>query len=111
MEPATTIFFASIIGFISALIQSLTGFGFAIISIPLFLMIYDPKQIVLIQQLIGIFLNVYLIYLVRKDIDFHFLGILCLGSILGQPLGLLIYTFGSSTVLKIMVSCKMNLNS
>ena len=52
---------AIFIGFGSTLIQSLTGFGLSIVSTPLFLMVYDPKQVVLILQVICV---------VIKKVDF-----------------------------------------
>ena len=40
----TSLLLAIGIAFISTLIQSLTGFGFAIVSTPLLLMVYDAKE-------------------------------------------------------------------
>lgn len=52
---------AIFIGFGSTLIQSLTGFGLSIVSTPLFLMVYDPKQVVLILQVICVVINIFLL--------------------------------------------------
>ena len=44
----TSLLLAIGIAFISTLIQSLTGFGFAIVSTPLLLMVYDAKEVVVL---------------------------------------------------------------
>ena len=46
----TTALLAIGIAFISTLIQSLTGFGFAIVSTPLLLMVYDAKEVVVLFE-------------------------------------------------------------
>ena len=109
MNELTSLFsfdliFAIIIGFFSTLVQSLTGFGLAIVSTPLFLMVYEPKQVVLILQLICIVINIFFTFLLRKNVDLHFFKILFIGSLIGQPLGLLIFQFAPSNSLKIFVS-------
>mgnify|MGYP005929391229 FL=1 len=95
---------AIFIGFGSTLIQSLTGFGLSIVSTPLFLMVYDPKQVVLILQVICVVINIFFAIALRKNVDYRFLLILFIGSLLGQPLGLLIFQIAPNNILKIFVS-------
>ena len=95
---------AVLIGFGSTLIQSLTGFGLSIVSTPLFLMVYDPKQVVLILQVICVVINIFFAVSIRRSIDFKFLGILFIGSVIGQPLGLLIFQLVPGNTLKIIIS-------
>ena len=75
---------AIFIGFGSTLIQSLTGFGLSIVSTPLFLMVYDPKQVVLILQVICVVINIFFAIALRKNVDYRFLLILFIGSLLSS---------------------------
>ena len=63
---------AIFIGFGSTLIQSLTGFGLSIVSTPLFLMVYDPKQVVLILQVICVVINIFFCYCTAKKCRLSF---------------------------------------
>ena len=95
---------AIFIGLGSTLIQSLTGFGLSIVSTPLFLMIYDAKQVVLILQLICVIINISFALILLKDVDKHFLKILFISSLIGQPIGLIIFQIAPNNLLKIIVS-------
>lgn len=95
---------AILIGFGSTLIQSLTGFGLSIVSTPLFLMVYDAKQVVLILQLICVVINIAFTLMLLKDVDKNFLKILFITSLIGQPIGLLIFQIAPNNLLKIFVS-------
>ena len=61
------------IAFVSTIIQSLTGFGFAIVSTPLLLMVYDAKEVVVILQLLSVVLDTVFIFFVKANIDWKFL--------------------------------------
>lgn len=87
----TPLVLAAGIAFISTIIQSLTGFGFAIVSTPLLLMVYDAKEVVVILQLLSVVLDTVFIFFVRANIDWNFLKPLLAGSVIGHPIGLLIY--------------------
>lgn len=95
---------AIIIAFFSTLIQSLTGFGFAIISTPLLIMVYDPKEVVVILQVLSVILDTIFVFFVKDSIDWKFLKPLLLGSILGHPVGILIYLYIPTFWLKIFIA-------
>ncbi|MDZ7764518.1 MAG: sulfite exporter TauE/SafE family protein [Melioribacteraceae bacterium] len=73
--------------FLAAFNQGLTGFGFAITSIPLLSLIIDIKEAIPIAALCGMFLNVYLTIQLRKSIKFDDIKLLILGSAFGIPVG------------------------
>lgn len=95
---------AMFIGFISTLIQSLTGFGLAIVATPLFLMVYDVKQVVILLKLICAVINVVFLFTLFKHVDWKFLRILFFASLASQPLGLLIFQIAPNNLLKIFLS-------
>ena len=92
------------IAFASTIIQSLTGFGFAIVSTPLLLMVYDAKEVVVILQLLSVVLDTVFIFFVKANIDWKFLKPLLIGSVVGHPIGLLIYFFAPTAGLKIFIA-------
>lgn len=100
----TPLVLAAGIAFISTIIQSLTGFGFAIVSTPLLLMVYDAKEVVVILQLLSVVLDTVFIFFVRANIDWNFLKPLLAGSVIGHPIGLLIYFYVPTTGLKIFIA-------
>ena len=60
----TSLLLAIGIAFISTLIQSLTGFGFAIVSTPLLLMVYDAKEVVVLLQFLSVVLDTVFVFFV-----------------------------------------------
>ncbi len=59
----TSLLLAIGIAFISTLIQSLTGVGFAIVSTPLLLMVYDAKEVVVLLQFLSVVLDTVFVFL------------------------------------------------
>lgn len=99
-----SLLWAIIIAFSSTLIQSLTGFGFAIISTPLLLMVYDAKEVVVLLQVLSVVLDTIFVFFVKNNIDWHFLRPLLIGSIFGHPIGIIIYLFVPTIGLKIFIA-------
>ncbi|SFM33492.1 sulfite exporter TauE/SafE family protein [Pelosinus propionicus] len=95
---------AVVIILVASFMQSLTGFGLAVIAAPLLIIIYDPKEVVLILQILSLAISVVFSVILRKNVDWKFVLILSLGSLLGQPMGLVIYHFVPSNMLKIFIS-------
>ena len=82
MFSDTSLLLAIGIAFISTLIQSLTGFGFAIVSTPLLLMVYDAKEVVVLLQFLSVVLDTVFVFFVKDNIDWHFLKPLLIGSVI-----------------------------
>ena len=62
----SSLILAIIIAFFSTLIQSLTGFGFAIVSTPLLIMVYDPKEVVVILQVLSVILDTVFVFFIKE---------------------------------------------
>jgi uncharacterized membrane protein YfcA len=82
-----------IIILVSAALQSSTGFGFSILTVPLLLLIYDVHDAVKINNILSILLSAIMIYSIRKEIDRGLLKRLLLGSVLCMPVGLLVFLY------------------
>ncbi len=89
--------------FLAAFNQGLTGFGFALTSIPLLTLVVGVKEAVPLAALCGLVVNIYLTYRLKAHIDFSEIKLLILGSVMGIPLGVFILsTFDEQLILKIL---------
>ncbi|HLR71897.1 MAG TPA: sulfite exporter TauE/SafE family protein [Pseudogracilibacillus sp.] len=95
-----TIFFIFII-LIAAVLQTSTGFGFSIISTPFMLLIMEPREAVQISLILSLVISFSLVGKVKKDVDKGILKRFTVGSIVGLPIGMIIFLLLSVTWLKI----------
>ena len=92
------------IAFLSAATQSLTGFGFALVMVPLLSLFWDVKLAVVTSTLLSSLSLVPLIVEVRRWIRLSKVVPLAMGSLVGVPLGLLIFTRIDADLLKVCVA-------
>lgn len=95
--------FGLLVILISSLIQGLTSFGFSLIAVPLLVLIISPKTIVPLMIIHSLFLNIYLIYACRKDINLKKILPLIIAGIIGIPFGAHLLKILSPDVLKILI--------
>ena len=100
--------------FLAAFTQGLTGFGFALTSLPLLSFVVGVKEAVPLAALCGFVVNIYLTYQLKAHIDFKEVKLLIVGSVIGIPLGVFFLSEADEhLILKIMlivISCKGNIN-
>lgn len=87
---STTFLLIGTILFLASFNQGLTGFGFALTSIPLISLIVGIKYAVPLGAIAGFVVNVLLSVQLRKSIDFKSLRFLYVGSFIGIPIGVLL---------------------
>lgn len=85
--------------FVAAFMQGITGFGLVIIAAPLLMLFYDPKQAILLMFVVGLFMSIMQAFLVRRDAQYKLIGVLFVGFLLAQPVGLWIFTHPSTCCL------------
>jgi uncharacterized membrane protein YfcA len=86
--------FCSLIIFVAFFIRSLTGFGSAIVSIPLLALLFDLKFAVPLEALFEVAFSVLLLSRVYKSISKFTLIPLIIGTIIGSLLGTyILYVF------------------
>lgn len=90
--------------FMASFMQSITGFGLAIIATPLLLISYDAKLVVLILLCIGGVSNTVQFIQLHRRVNYKLVGMMIVGTLLGQPVGLFIYNLVSNMTLKLIVS-------
>ena len=92
------------IAFLAAGTQSLTGFGFALVMVPLLSLIWDVKLAVVTSTLLSTAATVPLTVEVRRRIRPWKVVPLLLGSLLGIPAGIVILDRIDPEALKILVA-------
>ncbi|MFZ5754982.1 MAG: sulfite exporter TauE/SafE family protein [Bacillota bacterium] len=88
----------------AAALQSITGFGFALLSVPMLLMVYDAKTAVGLNVIISFFSLVLLTLKVRESVVRPVVKNLFYGAAFGIPLGIYIFFHSDTHVLKIFIS-------
>ncbi|MDF2713757.1 MAG: hypothetical protein K0R28_682 [Paenibacillus sp.] len=97
-------FFTFAIVLLAAMIQTCTGFGFAIIAIPLLMLIHDGHYAVTASIILSLISSLSTLPQVRKEIDKPLLKTLFIGSLVGLPLGGLLFYLSDVHLLKLFVS-------
>lgn len=87
---SVTFLLIGLILFTAAFNQGLTGFGFALTSIPLISLVVGIKYAVPLGALAGFVVNILLSIQLRKSIDFKSLRFLYVGSFIGIPIGVFV---------------------
>ena len=92
----------AIVAFVSALIQSATGFGFAIFAIPIFLVVLNSLAAVQIIAVANFALSVVLLPWLWKHAPKKPLLILVAGSTIGFPIGLWLFLNSDVMIAKLV---------
>ena len=87
----------------AALCQSLTGFGFALVMVPLLSLAWDVKSAVVTSTLLGTIALLPLLVGARRHVRLSAVAALSVGSLAGIPAGLLILDLIDPEALKILV--------
>ncbi|HZG55565.1 sulfite exporter TauE/SafE family protein [Paenibacillus sp.] len=88
---------------LSSALQTGTGFGFSIMTVPLLLLVYGVHEAVLLNNAMSVLLSLLLWYRIRKEIDAGLLKRLLLGGFVAMPAGLLVFAMVPGQRLKLIV--------
>ena len=99
------------IAFLAAGCQSLTGFGSALVAVPLLSLYVDAKLAVVISTLLSTTVSAPLLFEVRRQVQLAKVAPLAIGSVVGVPVGILILRDVDAGVLKILVAAVVILAS
>ncbi len=75
---------------VASFVNTLTGFGFALIALPVLVATTDAKSAVVLTMLLYSALAPPFFWSARRDVDPSLLKVLLLSSLLGQPLGTMV---------------------
>ena len=85
---------------VSSFAQTLSGFGFALLSVPLMSLFIAPREAVIISTAVGMVSTSVQAVLDRKHTQWATAKRLILSSFVGMPFGLLLFIFVSESVLR-----------
>jgi len=100
---AEVVLVAVAISFVAASNQSITGFGFALITAPLLSVAWEVKPAIAATLLLGLLVNTVLLVLARGSVSTARLPGLWAGFLVGVPLGLLFVGAVNTDVLQVAV--------
>jgi uncharacterized membrane protein YfcA len=87
MYETGTLIIVALIILIASSIKGLTGFGFALTSLPLLTMFLEPKTAVPLITVCSVFLDGYTLYEARKQVQYRGIIPLVISGIIGMILG------------------------
>ncbi len=92
------------IAFLAAVCQSLTAFGFALVTVPLLALAWEVKPAVVTSTVLGTIILLPLLYEVRGHVPVGRVTPILIGSLAGIPLGVLILERIDVIALEIVVA-------
>lgn len=95
------LFFAIIL--LASILQTGTGFGFSIIATPFLLLLFDVRDAIQINLLLSLVISLAMYRKVKTDIDRRVLKRFILGSLIGLPLGIIVFLLVDIPKLKLAI--------
>ncbi|KUO50350.1 MAG: hypothetical protein APF76_11625 [Desulfitibacter sp. BRH_c19] len=89
---------------LAASTQALAGFGFVMMAAPFLIIIFDPKTAVGLTLILSFSSVIVLLYSFKKDVNWQLVKQLLKGSLIGLPLGLIVFYTITVDTLKALVS-------
>jgi uncharacterized membrane protein YfcA len=104
-------FLAFVAVLLASLVAGLTGFGFAIIAVPILMILMPPKVVVPLVQLLSTMLQIVVLVEARRWVDLGRMWPLLLAGIAGVPLGTYLLLILDPQVLRILVGAVVVLSA
>ncbi|MFH1651203.1 MAG: sulfite exporter TauE/SafE family protein [Chloroflexota bacterium] len=89
---------------VASFIRGISGFGFALITAPILLLLMSPKEMVATNLLLGFIGQIWIVYRTYRYVDWRRILPMMLASLLGIPLGTFIINTVPQDTLKIAIS-------
>ncbi|MFZ5632185.1 MAG: sulfite exporter TauE/SafE family protein [Bacillota bacterium] len=96
--------FAAFVTLLASTMGALTGFGFALIFVPMLLLLFDVHTTVILNIMLSSISAYVLTYIERRRVLFKLVRNLFLASLVGLPPGILLFRLADVTLLKATVS-------
>jgi uncharacterized membrane protein YfcA len=89
--------------FFAAAVQVVSGFGFALLSVPLMTLAIPTKDAVVVSTIVGLVITVWQAVHLRADTDRPLAKRCLIGAYVGMPLGLVLFLTLDDHVLRLML--------
>lgn len=100
----TTWLSTAIVVLLASALQATTGFGFAVISIPLLILFRDPHSAVIINTMLACFTSTISAFRLWQKADLRVIRTLIFGAITGFPIGTYVVQFFDVQFFKLFIS-------
>ena len=95
---------ALLAAFLAGCVSGLSGFGLTLISVPLFLFVYDPKTTVVVTAVLSLFINVAVVWDSWRDADRRMVLALLLPALAGVVVGVEVLRVEDPDYIRLAVS-------
>ena len=92
-----------LVALLASVAQSVTAFGFALISVPAMVFVLDVQDAVVVVSILALATEVLLAFRIWTDVRWRTVGRLLVGSWVGMPIGLLVLVRAPEEALRLMV--------
>ena len=89
--------------FATSVVQSVAGFGSALLAVPLMVVVIDLQSAVIISSFVGTLSNLLQSWQLRRNIDATMTKRFLLSTVIGAPAGLLLFIYANQSALKIVL--------
>ena len=89
---------------VAALIQSMTGFGFALLIVPPLVLLLGPREAVVLANVLGTAIAAVMLLGLHREVQWKTASVLIGASVLGLPVGLLALTQLDPDVLQVLIA-------
>ena len=103
MSPAVVVGLAAAL-LIASMVQSITGFGFALLSMPLLTLVIDAKDAVAVSTIVGALASFNLLARTYRYVRWDLARSLLAGAVAGMPLGLVVLVLVDARALKVLIA-------
>ncbi|MDP3353239.1 MAG: sulfite exporter TauE/SafE family protein [Flavobacteriaceae bacterium] len=98
------IIFAAVVILLSSVIKGITGFGFALLAIPLLSLIFPLSLLVPAIVLFNLITSIIVLFNLKEKIKGYYIVPMIIASLAGIPLGVYLLTYLNPSTLKIVTS-------
>ena len=99
----TQVVLVLLIIFATSVVQSVAGFGFALLAVPLMVVVIDLQSAVIVSSFVGTLSNLLQSWQLRRNIDATLTKRFLLSTVIGAPAGLLLFIYANQSALKIVL--------
>ena len=103
MELTQALFFAILVILLAGLVQGLAGFGFSQFALPLLVLVMGTQELIPIMVVLSLFLNMFLVHELRKNVQLKRIWPLMIGGALGIPFGTYLLLIADTSVMKLLI--------
>src|SRR5690349_7149014 len=86
--------------FVAGLLQATSGFGFAVLAVPLFLLFTEPTEAVQLVIIVTLALSAVVLPGMHTSVDRPLLARLAVGGLVGLPLGLAAFGYADPLLVR-----------